>query len=111
MEIKREEVRGEVEIRFLTMGRKQGGTKICIIQQKTSTLHSLVIDCQLGVMCNLEVDKIMFQVHRVREGVIHWWKIHSAEFSKHKSLRLKNPLLKEPAITVFIFKNSIINNM
>ena len=72
MEIKREEVRGEEEIRFLTMGRKQGGTRICITQQKTFILHSLVIDCQLEVMCNQEVDKIMFQVRRVREGVIHW---------------------------------------
>lgn len=72
LEIKREEVRGEEEIRFLTMGRKQEGTRICITQQKTFILHSLVIDCQLEVMCNQEVDKIMFQVRRVREGVIHW---------------------------------------
>jgi hypothetical protein len=72
LEIKREEVRGEEEIRFLTMGRKQRGTRICITQQKTFILHSLVIDCQLEVMCNQEVDKIMFQVRRVREGVIHW---------------------------------------
>lgn len=71
LEIKQEEVREEEEIMFIIMDRKQGGIKICITQQKTFIRLSLEIDCQLGVMCNLEADKIMFLVHKVRVGVIH----------------------------------------
>ena len=93
------------------MDRKQGGTRICIIQQKTSILLSLEIDFQPGAMSSLEVDRITFQVLKVREGEIHWWKILSAGFSKLKLLKLKNHLLKEPAIMVFIFKNSKTNQM
>jgi len=72
LEIKQEEVLEEEEIRLYTMDRKQGGTRICIIQQKTSILLSLEIDFQPGAMSSLEVDRITFQVLKVREGEIHW---------------------------------------
>lgn len=49
------------------MVKKTEEIKICIIQQKIFIHLNLGTDSRQEVMCNLEEDKTMFQVHKVQE--------------------------------------------